>query len=73
MSDVCDVPTAKLIQHEVSDGIIAPGYEPEALAILSGKKKGNYNVVAIDPAYKPAPSSTSRCTASPLSRAATNW
>ena len=55
LSEVCDVPTAKLIQHEVSDGIIAPGYEPEALAILSGKKKGNYNVVAIDPAYKPAP------------------
>ena len=55
LSDICDVPTAKLIQHEVSDGIIAPGYEPEALAILSGKKKGNYNVVAIDPAYKPAP------------------
>ena len=55
LSDVCDVPTAKLIQHEVSDGIIAPGYEPEALAILSGKKKGNYNVVAIDPEYKPAP------------------
>ena len=49
------VPTAKLIQHEVSDGIIAPGYEPEALAILAGKKKGNYNVVAIDPAYRPAP------------------
>jgi phosphoribosylaminoimidazolecarboxamide formyltransferase/IMP cyclohydrolase len=38
LSDICDVPTAKLIQHEVSDGIIAPGYEPEALAILSGKK-----------------------------------
>ena len=55
LSDVCDVPTAKLIQHEVSDGIIAPGYEPEALAILAGKKKGNYNVVAIDPAYRPAP------------------
>ena len=55
LSDICDVPTAKLIQHEVSDGIIAPGYEPEALAILSGKKKGNYNVVAIAPAYKPAP------------------
>ena len=46
LSDVCDVPTARLIQHEVSDGIIAPGYEPEALAILAGKKKGNYNVVA---------------------------
>ena len=55
LSDVCDVPTARLIQHEVSDGIIAPGYEPEALAILAGKKKGNYNVVAIDPAYRPAP------------------
>ena len=55
LSDICDVPTARLIQHEVSDGIIAPGYEPEALAILSGKKKGNYNVVAIDPDYKPAP------------------
>ena len=55
LSDICDVPTAKLIQHEVSDGIIAPGYEPEALAILSGKKKGNYNVVQIDPDYVPAP------------------
>ena len=55
LSEVCDVPTAKLIQHEVSDGIIAPGYEPEALTILAGKKKGNYNVVAIDPDYKPAP------------------
>ena len=55
LSDVCDVPTARLIQHEVSDGIIAPGYEPEALAILSSKKKGNYNVVAIDPAYRPNP------------------
>ena len=55
LSDVCDVPTAKLIQHEVSDGIIAPGYEPEALTILAGKKKGNYNVVSIDPAYKPNP------------------
>ena len=55
LSDVCDVPTAKLIQHEVSDGIIAPGYEPEALTILAGKKKGNYNVVQIDPDYVPAP------------------
>ena len=55
LSDVCDVSTAKVIQHEVSDGIIAPGYEPEALAILAGKKKGGYNVVAIDPAYRPAP------------------
>ena len=55
LSDVCDVSTAQLIKHEVSDGIIAPGYEPEALAILASKKKGNYNVVAIDPAYRPAP------------------
>ncbi len=55
LSDVCDVPTAKLIQHEVSDGIIAPGYEPEALEILKTKKKGNYNVIQIDPAYKPEP------------------
>ena len=55
LSDVCDVATAKLIQHEVSDGIIAPGYEPEALAILSSKKKGGYNVVQIDPTYRPDP------------------
>ena len=54
-SDDCDAATAQYLKGEVSDGIIAPGYEPEALAILSGKKKGNYNVVAIDPAYKPAP------------------
>ncbi len=58
LSDVCDTATAKLIQHEVSDGIIAPGYEPEALAILAAKKKGNYNVVSIDPAYTPAPLET---------------
>ena len=58
LSDICDVPTAKLIQHEVSDGIIAPGYEPEALAILAGKKKGNYNIVAIDPGYEPQPLET---------------
>ena len=55
LSEVCDVSTAMLIKPEVSDGIIAPGYEPEALAILSAKKKGNYNVVAIDPAYRPDP------------------
>ena len=55
LSDICDVPTAKLIQHEVSDGIIAPGYEPEALEVLKSKKKGNYNIVAIDPDYIPAP------------------
>ena len=54
LSDVCDVPTAKLIQHEVSDGIIAPGYTDEALEILKTKKKGNYNVVQIDPDYLPA-------------------
>ena len=55
LSDVCDVPTARLIQHEVTDGIIAPGYEPEALEILKSKRKGGYNVVAIDPDYVPAP------------------
>ena len=54
LSDVCDVTTAKLIAREVSDGVIAPGYEPEALEILKGKRKGGYNVVAIDPAYVPA-------------------
>lgn len=55
LSDVCDVPTAKLITREVSDGIIAPGYEPEALEILKGKRKGGYNVVQIDADYIPAP------------------
>ncbi len=55
LSDVCDVATAKLVKREVSDGIIAPGYEPEALEILKSKKKGNYNVIQIDPEYKPAP------------------
>ncbi len=54
LSDVCDVPTAKIIKNEVTDGIIAPGYEPEALEILKSKKNGNYNVVSIDPAYVPA-------------------
>lgn len=58
LSDVCDVTTAKLIKREVSDGIIAPGYEPEALEILKSKKKGNYNIVAIDPAYVPDPVET---------------
>ena len=58
LSDVCDVTTAKLIAREVSDGIIAPGYEPEALEILKGKRKGNYNVVEIDPDYRPAPIET---------------
>ncbi len=55
LSDVCDVPTALLIKREVSDGVIAPGYEPEALEILKSKKKGNYNVIKIDPEYKPNP------------------
>lgn len=55
LSDVCDVPTAKLIAREVSDGIIAPGYEAKALEILKGKRKGNYNIVAIDESYVPAP------------------
>ena len=54
LSDVCDVTTAQLIKREVSDGVIAPGYEPEALEILKTKKKGGYNVVAIDPDYVPA-------------------
>lgn len=53
LSDVCDKATALVLQHEVSDGVIAPGYEPEALEILSAKKKGRYNVIQIDPAYEP--------------------
>ncbi len=53
LSDVCDVTTAKLIQREVSDGVIAPGYEPEALEILKSKRKGGYNIVQIDPDYVP--------------------
>ncbi|MBS7263332.1 MAG: phosphoribosylaminoimidazolecarboxamide formyltransferase [Eubacteriales bacterium] len=55
LSDVCDVTTARLIEREVSDGVIAPGYEPEALAILMTKRKGNYNIVQIDPDYVPEP------------------
>lgn len=54
LSDVCDVTTAKMIKREVSDGVIAPGYEPEALEILKTKRKGNYNIVKIDPNYVPA-------------------
>lgn len=54
LSDVCDVTTAKMIKREVSDGIIAPGYEPEALEILKSKRKGNYNIVKIDADYVPA-------------------
>ncbi len=55
LSDVCDVPTALLIKREVSDGVIAPGFEPEALEILKAKKKGNYAVIEIDPTYVPKP------------------
>ena len=53
LSEVCDVTTANLIKREVSDGVIAPGYEPEALEILKSKRKGNYNIVQIDPNYVP--------------------
>ena len=53
LSDVCDVTTALMLKREVSDGIIAPGYEPEALEILKTKKKGNYNIVEIEPDYVP--------------------
>ena len=55
LSEVCDEPTARFLAMEVSDGVIAPGYTDEALAILKTKKKGNYNVVQIDPSYEPAP------------------
>ncbi len=55
LSDVCDVSTARIIKREVSDGVIAPGYEPEALEILKAKKNGNYNVIQIDPSYEPEP------------------
>ena len=53
LSDVCDKKTAELIKREVSDGVIAPGYEPEALQILKSKRGGNYNIVEIDPEYTP--------------------
>ncbi len=55
LSDVCDTDTAKIIKREVSDGVIAPGYEPEALEILKSKKNGNYNIIQIDPDYVPEP------------------
>ena len=55
LSDTCDIPTAKIISREVSDGIIAPGYEPEALSLLSAKKGGKYLVLQVDPDYEPAP------------------
>ena len=54
LSDKCDVTCAKLIKREVSDGVIAPGYDPEALEILKTKRKGNYNIIKIDPSYVPA-------------------
>jgi len=54
LSDVCDADTARLIKREVSDGVIAPGYTDEALALLKEKKKGNYNVIQIEPSYVPA-------------------
>lgn len=53
LSDVVDVPTAKLLKREVSDGVIAPGYEPEALAILQAKKGSSYRVIQVDPSYEP--------------------
>ena len=58
LSDVCDKTTAQLIKREVSDGIIAPDYTPEALEILKTKRKGNYNIVKIDPSYVPSPVET---------------
>ena len=58
LSEVCDVTTANIIKREVSDGVIAPGYEPEALEILKSKRKGNYNIVKIDPNYVPAAQET---------------
>ena len=58
LSDVCDVTTANIIKREVSDGVIAPGYEPEALEILKSKRKGSYNIVKIDPNYVPAAQET---------------
>lgn len=54
LSDVCDADTARMIKREVSDGVIAPGYEPEALEILKAKKNGNYNIIQIDLSYEPA-------------------
>ncbi len=54
LSDVCDVQTAKIIAREVSDGIIAPGYDDDALEVLKSKRKGTYNIIKIDPDYKPA-------------------
>ena len=58
LSDVCDKTTALIIKREVSDGVIAPGYTDEAIEILKEKRKGTYNVIKIDPAYKPNPVET---------------
>ena len=55
LSDVCDAVTARLIKREVSDGVIAPGYDDEALEILKSKRGGNYNIIEIDPSYVPEP------------------
>ena len=61
LSDTCDEATARLIHREVSDGVIAPDYTPEALEILKSKRKGTYNIIRIDPAYRPAPIETQGC------------
>ena len=61
LSDTCDEATALIIKREVSDGVIAPGFTPEALEILREKRKGTYNVIKIDPEYRPAPTETKQC------------
>ena len=61
LSDVCDLATAKLINREVSDGVIAPDYTPEALEILKAKRKGTYNVIKMDPNYRPEPIERKQC------------
>ena len=61
LSDECDESTARLINREVSDGVIAPGYTPEALEVLKAKRKGTYNVIRIDPEYRPAPVERKQC------------
>ena len=70
LSDVCDVQTAKMLHREVSDGVIAPGYTEEALAVLKTKRKGTYNIIQIDPAYKPELTESKQVLALPLSRTA---
>ena len=72
LSDTCDVQTAILLKREVSDGIIAPDYTPEALEVLKSKKKGNYNVVKIDPNYVPVPIEHKDVSALHLNRAEMN-